>query len=69
MIKSRKIISGKNPSVKEHSVSDRLGFMQGEVAVPDNFDQMGKDQITDLFEAVTIPTRGFHFNRKEANKR
>ena len=69
MIKSRKIISGKNPSVKEHSVSDRLGFMQGEVAVPDNFDQMGKDQITDLFEAVSISTRGYHFNRKDANKR
>lgn len=61
MIKSRKIISGKNPSVKEHSVSDRLGFMQGEVAVPDNFDQMGKDQITDLFEAVSISTRGYHY--------
>ena len=69
MSKSRKIISGKNPSVKEHSVSERLGFMQGEVAVPDDFDLMGKAQITDLFEAVTIPTCDFHFNRKDANKR
>lgn len=69
MSNSRKIISGKNSSVKEHSVSERLGFMQGEVAVPDDFDQMGKDRITDLFEAVSIPTRGYHFNRKDANKR
>ena len=69
MSKSRKIISGKNSSVKEHSVSDRLGFMQGEVAVPDDFNLMGKDQITDLFEAVSISTRGHHFNRKDANKR
>ena len=69
MSKSRKPVSGKNPSVKERSVSGRLCFMQGEIAVPDDFNLMGKDQITDLFEAVSISTRGYDFNRKDANKR
>ena len=69
MSKSRKIISGKKPSVKEGSVSGCLGFMQGEIAVLDDFNLLGKDQITDLFEAVSIVTRGYHFNRKDANKR
>jgi len=67
MSKQTKVQS--KPRGTERDTSHRLGFMQGEVAVPDDFDRMGKDQITDLFEAVTIPTRGYHFNRKDANKR
>ena len=27
----------------------RLGFMQGEIQVPDDFDQMGRDEIAHLF--------------------
>ena len=27
----------------------RLGFMQGEISIPDDFDQMGSDEITHLF--------------------
>ena len=69
MSKSSKLKTQNQHSDKEQNASERLGFMQGEVAVPDDFDQMGKDQLTDLFEAVTIPTRGYNFNRKEANKR
>jgi len=49
--------------------SHRLGFMQGEFTVPDDFDQMGKDEIARLFQAATITTYGFRFNREEANKR
>jgi len=67
MSKQTKVQS--KPRGTERDTSHRLGFMQGEVAVPDDFDQMGKDQITDLFEAVSIPTRDFYFNRKDANKR
>ena len=63
-----KIFDGVHQTAEQRA-SDRLGFMQGEVAVPDDFDQMGKDQITDLFEAVSVPTRDFHFNRNDANKR
>ncbi len=29
----------------------RLGFMQGQINVPDDFDEMGKDEITKLFGA------------------
>ena len=27
----------------------RLGFMEGEISVPDDFDQMGKDEIEKIF--------------------
>ena len=27
----------------------RVGFMAGQIAVPDDFDQMGRDEIKDLF--------------------
>ena len=57
------------PRGTERDTSHRLGFMQGEFAIPDDFDKMGKDQITDLFEAVSISTRCYQFNRKDSNKR
>jgi hypothetical protein len=69
MSKSSKLRVRNQHSDKEQKGSERLGFMQGEVAVPDDFDQIGKDQIADLFEATTISTREHHFNRDDANKR
>lgn len=29
----------------------RLGFLSGEISVPDNFDRMAADEIKDLFES------------------
>lgn len=57
------------PRGTEADTSHRLGFVKGEFSVPDDFDQMGKDEIAHSFNAVTISTRGYRFNRKEANKR
>lgn len=54
---------------EEMDTSHRLGFMPGEIAVPDDFDKMGKDEIADSFKAATISTRGYRFNRDGANKR
>jgi hypothetical protein len=31
----------------ERDTSHRLGFMQGEFAVPEDFDQMGKDEVAE----------------------
>lgn len=33
-------------------VARRLGFMAGEVAIPDDFDRMGNKEIEDLFHAA-----------------
>ena len=30
--------------------ADRIGFMIGEIQVPDDFDEMGRDEIERLFE-------------------
>ena len=51
------------------NISSRLGFMEGEIVVPDDFDQMGKDEIATMFETTTISTREHQFNRDETNKR
>ena len=37
------------PSSIENKQSDRLGFMEGEGRVPDDFNTMGTDEIEDLF--------------------
>ena len=34
----------------ETGTACRLGFMAGEIAVPDDFDQMGSDEIAHMFE-------------------
>jgi prevent-host-death family protein len=34
----------------EAGVVRRLGFMAGEIEVPDDFDQMGREEIARLFE-------------------
>ena len=55
--------------IGEKSAAHRLGFMQGEITVPDDFDLMEKDKIAHLFETTTISTRGYHFNRDTENER
>jgi prevent-host-death family protein len=35
---------------EESGTASRLGFMTGEIDVPDDFDQMGGEQIASLFE-------------------
>jgi prevent-host-death family protein len=37
-------------SEQEGSPGGRLGFMEGEISVPDDFDQMGGEIISALFE-------------------
>jgi prevent-host-death family protein len=37
------------PIEAKESPDDRLGFMQGEISVPKDFDRMGRDQIAALF--------------------
>ncbi|MFP4279420.1 MAG: type II toxin-antitoxin system Phd/YefM family antitoxin [Halochromatium sp.] len=34
----------------EAGVPRRLGFMAGQLSVPDDFDRMGNDSLADLFE-------------------
>ncbi len=37
-------------AAEEQLAAGRLGFMMGEIVVPDDFDQMGGDNIVSLFE-------------------
>ena len=37
------------PIDAKESPKDRLGFMKGEMAVPKDFDEMGRDEIAVLF--------------------
>lgn len=53
----------------ERYTSHRLGFMSGEFAIPDDFDQTGRDEVARLFQAVSLATCGYRFNRDGANKR
>jgi len=34
----------------EESTSSRLGFLVGDIVVPDDFDRMGESEIAGLFE-------------------
>ncbi|OFZ68651.1 MAG: hypothetical protein A2V79_09665 [Betaproteobacteria bacterium RBG_16_56_24] len=56
-------------TLEGRDTSHRLGFMQGEITAPADFDRMGKDEIAHLFKAVPIATRGYRFNRDAANER
>jgi prevent-host-death family protein len=38
-------------SAKDTAAGRRLGFLAGEVSVPDDFDRMGQEAIDRLFEA------------------
>ncbi|MFA5826615.1 MAG: hypothetical protein WC825_11695 [Gallionellaceae bacterium] len=69
MSKSSKQELSCNHTDAERDTSRRLGFIQGEFAVPDDFDQMGKNEIAQLFQAVSLTTCGYRFNRDGANKR
>jgi prevent-host-death family protein len=37
------------PFEATESPADRLGFMKGEIVVPKDFDQMGRDEIISMF--------------------
>lgn len=37
------------PFEAKESPADRLGFMKGEIVVPEDFDQMGRDEIISMF--------------------
>ena len=39
-------------SAEETGTQRRLGFMQGEIQVPDDFDRMGADEIEALFQGL-----------------
>ncbi len=41
-------------SSEETDTAKRLGFMLGEIAVPDDFDSLGATEITDLFEGKPL---------------
>lgn len=38
------------PLDDEKIVENRLGFLSGQIAVPDDFDEIGGDEIADLFQ-------------------
>jgi prevent-host-death family protein len=40
------------PIQAKESPEDRLGFMKGEMAVPKDFDKIGRDEIAALFGTV-----------------
>ena len=37
-------------SDEDHRSHERLGFMSGEISVPDDFDSLGAKEIAELFE-------------------
>jgi len=38
-----------SPIERDEQRVSRIGFMAGQISVPDDFDQMGDDEITELF--------------------
>ena len=40
-------------SAEEHSDPDKLGFMSGEISMPDDFNSLGAQEIRGLFEGKT----------------
>ena len=41
-----------NQSDEAAPVRSRVGMLRGQVAVPDDFDRMGQEEIADLFEGI-----------------
>ena len=39
-------------AVVPQTMGSRLGALKGQFSVPDDFDRMGQEQITDLFEGI-----------------
>lgn len=49
--KSGKLIAWVSPiSAPEGTAKKRLGFMAGQIQIPDDFDKMGQGSITTLFD-------------------
>ncbi|MCL2128002.1 MAG: type II toxin-antitoxin system prevent-host-death family antitoxin [Treponema sp.] len=40
------------PLTPQQAVQKRIGFLKGQIAVPSDFDQMGQNEITTVFEAL-----------------
>lgn len=49
--KAGKPIARVSPIEADDSSANRLGFMKGEIKVPSDFDEMGRDEIATLFGA------------------
>lgn len=43
------LVKGTKLDTPEPKSQKRLGFMQGQISVPNDFDEMGKDEIAKLF--------------------
>ena len=41
------------PFLPQNTVQKRIGFLKGKIEVPADFDQMGKNEIAEAFEATT----------------
>ena len=39
------------PFFPQDAIPKRIGFLKGQIEVPDDFDQMGQSRISELFEA------------------
>ncbi|MDR0316019.1 MAG: type II toxin-antitoxin system Phd/YefM family antitoxin [Treponema sp.] len=39
------------PCMMQSDGQKRVGFLKGEIAIPDDFDQMGQNEISEAFEA------------------
>jgi prevent-host-death family protein len=39
------------PCLPHNTTQKRVGFLKGQIAVPADFDKMGQDEITGMFEA------------------
>jgi len=40
------------PYFQQHIIQKRVGFLKGQIEVPADFDQMGQNEITEIFEAT-----------------
>ena len=40
------------PYLPQNTVQKRVGFLKGQIEVPADFDRMGQDEITAIFEAA-----------------
>ncbi len=41
-----------SPYSPASNTKNRIGFLAGQINVPDDFDQLGQDEIAELFEAA-----------------
>ena len=40
-----------SPCLPQNTTQKRVGFLKGQIAVPEDFNQMGQNEIIDTFEA------------------